>query len=131
MLLDSLTKNHYTLSIIQFLTLLFSRDLFLILLLNVIYHWIILKNECILSYYYKKNRDKKYILGSNVDAVDLNSSKISKILLFIFLYIVLSYLIYKYTSKNKILVLLFTIIYLSTYNCKINNKLHNSIFNNF
>ena len=104
MLINFLTNNHNLSIKIQFLTLLFSRDLFLFLILNVIYHWMILKNECILSYYYKKNRDKKYILGSNVDAVDLNSSKISKILLFIFLYIVLSYLIYKYTSKNKILV---------------------------
>ena len=129
MLINFLTKNHNLSSLIHFSTLLYSRDLFLILTLNILYHWMILKNECILSYQYKKNKNKKYILGSNTETNDLNRPFLFGIFLFIFMYLITSYLLYKYIPSRKIMIL-FNIVYISTISCYINNKLHNSIFNN-
>ena len=129
MLIDFLYNNHDLVILLQFSTLLFCKYLFLILTLSIIYHWMILENECILSYYFKKNNNKKYVLGSTAKTTDLKRSFLFATCLSIFMYLVTSYLLYKYTH-NKILILLFSIVYLSSIECSLNNKLHNSIFNN-
>lgn len=98
-------------SIYQFFDWEFSISFYLFLLIQ----WYINKNECILSYYHKKNKDQNYLLGDKYDDVsDLFVSKLSffnKFKLDRILYLLLIPHFYFYITKKKInSILLFLII---------------------
>ena len=129
MLIDFLSKNHLNLGIIYYLILYFNPLIFLILILNLILHWKILKNECILSFYEKKKEDKKYFLGKYYKNNELNISDLTLGLFLLSLYIISMYLIYIYT-KNKLSLFLMTIIVLTCLKNNFTDKLHKSYFLN-
>ena len=102
-------------SIYQIFDMEFSISFYLFLLIQ----WYINKNECILSYYHKKNKDSNYLLGDRYDDVsDLFVSKLSffnKFKLDKILYILLIPHFYFYITKKKINSILLSLIIITCY----------------
>ena len=93
-------------------------NLYILLICIKIFHWTILNGECIISYLYKKSKDKNYIPGYKLIDNEFNNHNNKYIIqiLYILINILTLYNIYNIYNRNNYLynsMISFIIIYTS------------------
>jgi hypothetical protein len=95
-------------------------NLYILLICIKLFHWTILNGECIISYLYKKSKNKNYIPGYKLINNEFNDCKNNKYIIQIFIILIITILtlinIYNIFNRNNYsckLMISFIIIYTS------------------
>ena len=119
----------------------YDKIIFILFLLLCI-HWVVLKGECLMSYLYKKNKDKTYYIGKNSSELEdlddfseevsgytgIDKNKINNII-YMLIYITFIALFYRFLKHKTIkptLVLYLNFIFLLMYIIYLKTKYRNN-----